>query len=258
MTYTQREQVERGDLPPGVLPYVSPVQPGNGLGFTIPIIGVDTSTIGGIASGISSLFGGGGGSDGNVIKTKAWSKVPLNLIRVQGGHGKWSDPVTGEQMGDAGTDQRKLAVVGSAIGLWNGPNSFDTYDVSTNQYLDAGPAWQRWLSVFGDIDFPTAYSRYPERFRIYQPTTSAYDPIRGPTAQREVGQYVAPPAFSPQTGGLPIATAAPGAPNNPGTITTATPARSASTFSVSPVMLVGAAAGIAALAFAFTRKRRRA
>jgi hypothetical protein len=137
---------------------------GAAAGSVVPVLGTAIGALVGLAA---SLFGGGGTPD----TTKAiWSVVPFSLIRLSGGHGTWTDTLTGVTMNDAGSDLRKSAVVASAINAFNDTNNH-WYDATTQQYIDGSTATARWHTVFGNADFATAYAQYPNLFRIFGPTT---------------------------------------------------------------------------------------
>lgn len=72
--------------------YQSPITR-NGLGFTIPIIGVDTSDVGDILGAVTSIFGGGGGSGIPAATAQAivnkWYSLYLQRPADAGGLQHW-------------------------------------------------------------------------------------------------------------------------------------------------------------------------
>lgn len=111
-----------------------------------------------------------------------WSVVPLGIIRLTGGHGTWTDPLTHATLTDAQSDLRKSAVVASAIGAFNDQNNF-WYDMTTQQHLLPADTYNRWQQKFGSATFAQAYGSFPSQFAIFAPTTSLGDPaIHAPGA----------------------------------------------------------------------------
>lgn len=263
--YAQVEEVERGDIPAGVMPYRSPIADGGdhaGLGFTIPILGINTDDIVSAVNLASSL---GGKSSQDWMKG-VWSKVPASDIRVQGGSGHWTDPITGESMGDAGTDVRKGAVVASAIGAF--PDQSNHWmDLVTGQGLSPDDTAKRWIASFGSVSYDTAYRQHPERFLTFQPSTASNDP---PILGRQYGlTRNAAAALQPAVVSYPPAGTAPqqtylpppiprGLPSNAGPIGPlhqAPPARPA--FTISTPMLVGGAVLLGGAAWLLLRPKKR-
>ena len=147
---------------------------GAAVGSIVPILGTTIgSAVGAIVGFASSLLGGSG--NGDLLKN-VWDVVPFSLIRLGGGHGQWTDPITHQVLTDAQSDVRKSAVVASAIGAFNDQNNF-WYDDVTQQHLTPADAWQRWLQKFGNVGFAQAYAMAPGAFTIFQPTTSGGDPV---------------------------------------------------------------------------------
>jgi hypothetical protein len=158
----------------GVLPSVgTDASVGAGIGT---LLGPGGTAIGGgigsLVGVISGLFGGGGTPD----QMKAiWSTVPFSLLRLTGGHGTWTDTLTGESMSDAGSDVRKAAVVASGIGAFNDPRNW-WFDQSTQQHLDGATAFQRWQQRFGGLSFANAFASYPSAFAVFGPYGKSGDP----------------------------------------------------------------------------------
>lgn len=156
---------------------------GAATGSAVPGIG---TAIGGIAGAVSGLLKGiGGGGTPDQMKA-IWSAVPASVIRISGGHGQWTDTLTGEQMGDAGTDLRKSAVVASALGMFNDAKNW-WYDDATGQYVSGAQALAKWQSYFGNQTFAQAYASSPQSFKIFgndpsqdpsQATQSTAMPVR--------------------------------------------------------------------------------
>ena len=137
----------------------------------------------------------GDASSGDPMKA-IWSVVPFSVIRVSGGSGKWTDPLTHATLTDAGTDLRKSAVVASAIGAFNDQNNF-WYDTVSQQHLTPAQAYARWQQLFGSATFAQAYGAFPSQFVIFQPTNATGDPaIHGPGAM-PVPSPAAPPIPAP-------------------------------------------------------------
>lgn len=143
----------------------------NQLGVLIPLIGVDSNTLISAYNSIKTLFGGGTPDQGKSV----WSKIPLSLTRLSGGHGTWTDGATGEVLTDAGTDVRKGAIMASALGMYNDKRNW-WFDDSTGQHVDPGTAYGRWQKLFGNVDFATAYAAYPTLFKVYGADPSI-DPV---------------------------------------------------------------------------------
>lgn len=168
----------------------SAIAAGAAFGSVVPVVG---TAIGALV-GLASTFIGGGTPD---QMKGIWNAVGTSLTRLQGGHGTWTDQLTRETMGDAGSDLRKSAVVASAIGAFNDQKNF-WYDAATQQYLSGASALQRWQAKFGSLSFANAYAAYPAAFTIYSPVTSSGDPqIHSPNA---AVVYTPPNAIGPVVG----------------------------------------------------------
>jgi len=159
-------------------------------------IGSAIGTIAGLfQSGIdiSHLFGGGTPDEAKAV----WSKIPGAYTRLEGGHGRWTDSLTGESMEDAGTDVRKGAIMASAVGMYNDQRNW-WFDAATGQHVDPGTAAGRWKAIFGaGTPFEAAYAQAPERFAIFSSVDSSTDP------------------YIPSQGGTPMQHAATALPGNP-------------------------------------------
>lgn len=146
------------------------VQQPQGLGFLDPAsVAAAYTTI----RKLTSVFGGGGTTG---IKT-IYQQIPQSMIRVTGGHGMWTDTLTGETMNDLGTEVRKVAMMASALGLYvNHDNWY--FDDATGQHISPDTALARWNSLFGSgTTFQAAYGKFPELFRVYNPNDASDDPI---------------------------------------------------------------------------------
>lgn len=147
------------------------VQQPQGIGFIDPAsLAAAYTTIRKI-SGMLNL--GGGGRTG--IKT-IYQQIPQSMIRVTGGRGVWTDTVTGETMNDLATEVRKVAMMASPLGIFvNHDNWF--YDDATGAHTSPDAVLERWNKLFGNgTSFQTAYSKFPELFKVYGPDP-ANDPI---------------------------------------------------------------------------------
>lgn len=155
---------------------VSAIASGAAIGSIVPVVGTAIGAIVGLGV---ALFAGAG----TVDQTKGiWDVVPFSLIRLTGGHGQWTDPLTHATMNDAGSDARKGAVVASSIGAFNDQNNF-WYDNVTQQHLSGADTFQRWQQKFGPLNFAQAYAAYPGDFQIFNPTSALGDPsIHAPGA----------------------------------------------------------------------------
>lgn len=153
----------------------SAIAAGAAFGSVVPVVG---TAIGALV-GLASTFLGGGTPD---AMKNIWDVVPFSVIRITGGHGQWSDPLTHETLTDAQTDLRKAAVVCSAIGAFNSPKNW-WYDQATQGYLNGAACLQRWQARFGSLSFANAYAAYPSAFSIYSPVSNVTDPqIHEPSA----------------------------------------------------------------------------
>lgn len=157
---------------------------GGGLGFVIPVIGVDTNDIRdlvGAGGAIAQIFGGGS-PDAN---KRIWSQIPAEIIGVTGGHGSWTDTRTGEHLTDADTDIRKGAVMASAVSMYNDHRNW-WFDQTTGQHdVSGGTAGQRWNALFGpSTSFAAAYGQFPTAFQIFgdDPSQDPHIPAVGGTA----------------------------------------------------------------------------
>ena len=169
-----------------------------------------------------SVFGGNLPS----AMTQLWTPIPASLIRVTGGHGSWTDTVTGAKGDDGWTDNRKNAVIVSSVGMFNsaGEGAADLlYDRTTGAQVYAEDFLSRWLAKFGNVTFAQAYAKNPGAFQIYGPNP-ANDPPHSmnpagvvPNASGGMGGAAATPAVTgaPATvSGIPLPTpsTAPGSP----------------------------------------------
>lgn len=133
---------------------------------------IDPATIATTYSVVRAILGGPG--DQNSIK-RIYQQIPQSMIRVTGGNGKWTDTVTHETMNDLATEVRKVAMMASALGIYvNHDNWF--FDDTTGQHLSPGAVLARWQKLFGNSDFASAYSKFPELFRVFGPDPSL-DPV---------------------------------------------------------------------------------
>lgn len=206
------------------------------IGSVVPILG---TAIGAIVGAGVALFASAPTVDN--LKN-VWDVVPFSLIRLTGGHGTWTDPLTHAVLTDAGSDVRKSAVVASALGCFNDQNNF-WYDDTTQQHLTPNDTWQRWLQKFGNVTFAAAYAAAPSAFLIFSPTNVLGDPpIHAPTAVT-----IAPSTLQTAIIGVtPVSTTAP-----------VTPATASLIGGVSNTTLALVAAGILA-AMLVSRSRRTA
>lgn len=136
----------------------SAIEPGLGT-----IIG---GVVGGVVGVVEEVFG----SDTPSAMTKLWTPIPASVIRITGGHGKWTDTVTGQTMDDGGTDNRKNAVIVSSVGIFNsaGEGSADLlYDRTTGSQVYAEDFLSRWLAKFGNVTFAQAFAAQPSAFQVY-------------------------------------------------------------------------------------------
>lgn len=137
------------------------------LGFIDPATIAETYTV------LRGILGGHG--DSNSIKT-IYQQIPQSMIRVTGGHGTWTDTVTGETMPDLQTEVRKVAMMASALGIYNDKRNW-FFDDTTGQQLTPGAVLARWEHLFGNgTTFQAAYARAPELFRVFG-SDPALDPI---------------------------------------------------------------------------------
>jgi hypothetical protein len=143
-------------------------------------VAVVQSTAGAVKS-VGSLFGGGGGKD--LFKDKVWSQVPFATRRIQGGKGKWKDPLTGESGNDNWGNVRGVAVVAPAINAYVDANGV-LHDADTSQPISREDAWARWVARFGDVGFTSAFFANPSSFQPYTNDSSA-DPIIGAAAPKQ-------------------------------------------------------------------------
>lgn len=144
------------------------------------VVAVAQSAAGAVKS-VGSLFSGGGGKDS--FKDKVWSQVPFATRRIQGGKGKWRDPLTGESGNDQWSNVRGVAVVAPAINAYVDSNGV-LYDNDTRSPLSREDAWKRWVARFGDVGFSQAYFANPSSFHPYTNDKSA-DPIIGAAAPKQ-------------------------------------------------------------------------
>ena len=173
---TQHFRQLRGGL--GAINIGTGASTGAAIGTVVPVLGTAIGgAIGTLAALASSLIGG---PSADAMKN-IWNVVPLSLLRVSGGHGTWTDTLTGQTMPDAGTDLRKSAIVASAINAFNDPQNH-WYDATTQQYINGATALQRWQQRFGSLDFANAYSSAPQAFRVFGPDPSQDPAIRLPAA----------------------------------------------------------------------------
>ncbi len=134
------------------------------------------------------------------IKT-IYQQIPQSMIRVTGGHGVWTDTVTGETMNDLATEVRKMAVLASALGIFvNRDNWF--FDDTTGQHLSPDTVLARWNTLFGTgTSFQQAYSQQPELFRVYGPDPSE-DPVISTVGKVEQAPPLPPDQRSGYKAGL--------------------------------------------------------
>lgn len=146
-----------------------------------------------------------GDSSPDLLKS-VWSVVPFAVIRLTGGKGKWTDPLTHATLTDAQSDLRKSAVVASAIGAFNDQNNF-WYDNATQQHLTPAEAYNRWQQVFGDHTFAEAYGSFPAQFAVFNPTSTNGDPVMHAPGTVVVPAPVAVPVSAPPAAGVPLTSA---------------------------------------------------
>lgn len=147
---------------------------GAAFGSVVPVVG---TAIGAIVGAVIAFTGGGTPDQMKNI----WDVVPFSLIRISGGHGVWTDTLTGQTLTDAQTDLRKAAVVASSINAFNDLNNH-WYDATTQQYLSGASALQRWQQQFGSLSFANAYAQYPNAFRIFGPNPQGDPTPHAPSA----------------------------------------------------------------------------
>ena len=94
------------------------------LGFTVPLIGVDTDDIGDIWSGVTSIFGGGGGSGGDPLEAITDSLPPSAIGAYEGNDGWWYDNITNRRLTHEEASKRQHQVMASYIGATVGPDGF--------------------------------------------------------------------------------------------------------------------------------------
>lgn len=176
----------------------SAIAAGAALGSVVPILG---TAIGALV-GFASTFIGQGTPD---QMKNIWSQVPLAVIRLTGGHGTWTDPLTHEVLTDAQSDLRKSAVVASAIGAFNDSKNF-WYDTATQSYITGATALQRWQQRFGSLTFANAYAAYPSAFQVYSPVNSVGDPSIHSPGVAGVPLAGTPPATGPASASSPSVT----------------------------------------------------
>lgn len=123
------------------------------------------------------------------FKNNVWSKVPFELRRIAGGHGKWHDTLTGESGNDAWGDVRAVAVVAGAVDGYVDANGV-LYDNITGTSLGHEDAWARWTAKYGSAGFAQAYQMDPTAFRIFG-ANPADDPTIGRASPRPVNGAVA-------------------------------------------------------------------
>lgn len=256
MTYIEREQVDRGDIPAGMKQYVSPVQPA-GLGFTIPIIGVDTDDVRDAAGLVTGIFGGGsstGDPASSVWKNiKPTDSLVLSALNVNARPDGWY--VGDVKLSQEDADFRAGTLMAALIGATVPAPRTAWRDAIDNHQLTKEEAWQRWVSRYGSSATLESVLRSTTGSEIGGSPYVAPVPVSLPSQQpAAVPPFIPIPYSQPpqqRPGGLP-AVIPPGAPLSPSQVPAATPR--AAGFSVSPTMILGGVA-IAAALFAFSKRR---
>lgn len=170
------------------------------LGFTIPVIGVDTDDItsaGGVIQSILSF-----GKTPNDINKGIWTHIPFVYVGVAGKEHHHTDSRTGEALSDSVVDHRRRAVMASGIGahVADGDRWLDN---ATGAWLSSDETLHRWKEAYGTSDFNGAYTLYPSRFVVYGPNPAQDPPLPGQARGLPVSQL---PVYAPgaaQTTGAP-------------------------------------------------------
>lgn len=209
---------------------------------------IDPGTIAETYSVLRGILGGSG--DSNSIK-QIYQQIPQSMIRVTGGHGTWTDTLTGETMPDLQTEVRKVAMMASALGIYNDKRNW-FFDDTTGQQLTPGAVLARWQKLFGvGTTWSAAYARSPELFRVYgsDPSLDPIIPDIGggplPANLRSGAQFTGSQPLVPlqSPAGVPTGGGA-GTSTNPLTVAGLSPA------------MVGLAIGAVVLLTVFAPKRR--
>ncbi len=129
-----------------------------------------------------------------------WEQMPFAYLRLEGGHGRWHDPLTGQVTNDLGSDVRKIAVVASGMGMY--VDAHKRMFFNDGRPVSPADSWQTWNDLYGTPTFQEAYTRNPAAFRIFG-DTPGNDPA--------IGQPSTPPALQPALPvNVPLPLTAPG------------------------------------------------
>lgn len=259
MARRQLNSCDRLSLPMDVGMFVSPVAEArsSGLGFTIPILGLDTNDIADVANFATTFIGTSAGQSANdkieavwrnVRPTDTLSMMAINAREGTGGDHWWYDRTTNQKLTTDEEDFRSSGVFAELIGAHiGGRNDRWYYDDLDLHKLTPEEAATRFHQTFGNA------STLEQALSMAQSGAQSGGNLATPVSQvSQTSNGFQPTPGAPFRPGTPPTSYVPG--SVPGRAT-APPPGYAPAFNLKPWLIGGAAIGAAALAFSIGRKK---
>lgn len=176
----------------------------------VPVVGSIVNVGANVYDAVTRVFGGGAPPPFKQV----WAAVPFdpnsrgvttkNFLRLSGGHGRWTDQLTGEVTDDKGSDVRKVACCASGMDMYVDAN-LRMYFNRDGRSVEPADSWNAWLTRFGNVSFAQAYAANPGAFRVFNATSQGNDPAIGRPPTPDASVQALPVSYTP--------VAAPAAPN---------------------------------------------